>query len=310
MDIGISLPTVGPTGRRRYLAQVAKAADELGFHSLWTSSHVALPKERRSTCLYPRATTSDAYNWGVAWLDPIATMGFVSAITERITVGTHVLALPYRNPVVLGDELASLDQLSLGRIVCGVGIGWMEEEFRTVGVPRRERGARTDEYIDVMRTLWAAKRPVSFHGRFVDFDDMWLASRPHTTTGPPVYVGGNTEYALRRVARRGDGWLAHELYPEEIPPALDTLSREAEAAGRDAGAITLSVRRGLVPPFEVMDFMSDRRNISGTPEQVAEALDAYRAVGISLLVLDLNMRPKEMVMTMEWLTKEVLPLLG
>lgn len=309
MRLGVSLPTVGPMGRRRYVVEVAEAADRLGFDSLWVSSHVALPKERHSTCLYPRAKTADAYNWGVAWLEPVAVMGLVAGVTERITVGTHILALPYRNPVILATELATLDQLSLGRVTLGVGIGWMEEEFATVGVPRSERGVRTNEYIDVMRTLWAGDRPTSFHGRFVHFDDMWLAARPHTPGGPPIYVGGNTEPALRRVGRYGQGWLAHELYPEEIPPAREILARYADEAGRDPDSIEMTVRRGLVPPFEVMDFMSDRQSIRGTAEQVAEQFDAYRQTGVSLMVLDLTMRPVEMVAAMEWLAKEVVPLL-
>ncbi|MEU6591231.1 LLM class F420-dependent oxidoreductase [Streptomyces sp. NPDC046881] len=306
MKFGIALPTVGPPGRRRYLLDVATAADRLGFDSVWVSSHVALPRTRSSTCLYPRAKTANAYNWGVAWLEPIAVMGVVAGVTERVRIGTHVLALPYRNPVILASELASLDQLSLGRTVLGAGIGWMDEEFRTVGVPRSQRGARTDEAIEVMRTLWAARHPTSFHGRFTDFDDMWLASRPHSRTGPPVYVGGNTDAALRRVARLGDGWLAHELYPDEITAARATLDRLAADAGRDPAAVEITVRRALVPPFEVMDFMSDRLSITGSADEVVREIDAYRRAGVQLMVLDLSMRPAEIVETMEWLVKDVL----
>ncbi|WP_051767316.1 TIGR03619 family F420-dependent LLM class oxidoreductase [Streptomyces sp. NRRL S-37] len=306
MKFGIALPTVGPPGRRRYLLDVATAADRMGFDSVWVSSHVALPRTRRSTCLYPRAKTANAYNWGVAWLEPVAVMGVVAGVTERVRIGTHVMALPYRNPVILASELASLDQLSLGRTVLGAGIGWMDEEFRTVGVPRSQRGARTDEAIEVMRTLWSARHPTSFHGRFTNFEDMWLASRPHSRTGPPVYVGGNTEAALRRVARLGDGWLAHELYPDEITAARATLDRLATEAGRDPADVETTVRRALVPPFEVMDFMSDRVSITGTAEQVVEEIDAYRRAGVQLMVLDLSMRPAEIVETMEWLVKDVL----
>lgn len=309
VKLGVSLPTVGPMGRRRYLVEVAEAADRLGLDSLWVSSHTALPRQRRSDCLYPRAKTADAYNWGVAWLEPIAVMGLVAGVTERIRIGTHVLAVPFRNPVILAGELATLDQLSQGRVILGAGIGWMEEEFRTVGVPRSQRGARTNEYLEVMQALWSASRPISFHGRFVNFDDMWLAARTHSTTGPPVYIGGNTGPALRRVAGYGTGWLAHELYPDEIAAARTDLVRYAAEAGRDPESIALTVRRGLVPPFEVMDFMSDRDNLTGPPERVAEELLAYQRVGVSLVVLDLAMRPAEMVATMEWLTKDVAPLL-
>jgi len=309
MKLGLSLPTVGPPGRRKYIRDVAVAADRLGFDSLWVSSHVALPENRTSTCSYPRAKTESAYNWGVAWLEPVAVLGMVLGITERITVGTHVLALPYRNPVVLATEFATLDQLSEGRVVLGAGIGWMDEEFAAVGVPRTQRGARSDECIDVMRTLWSGKKPVSFHGRFTDFDDMWLASRPYSPAGPPVYIGGNTSHALRRTARRGQGWLAHELYPDEIKQGKADLARFAAEVDRDPAEIAVTVRRGLVPPFPVMDFMSDRVSITGGPARVAEQFDEYRRAGVDLLVLDLSMRPAEMIETMSWLTGEVVPLL-
>jgi probable F420-dependent oxidoreductase len=310
MDIGISLPTVGPAGRRKYVLQVAEAADRLGFHSVWISSHVALPAERHSTCLYPRATTSDAYNWGVAWLDPIAVMGVVAGATENIRIGTHVLALPYRNPVILAGELAALDQLSEGRIELGAGIGWMDEEFAAVGVPRTQRGARTDESIELMRTLWAANEPTSYHGRFHQVEDMWLTSRPYRAGGPRIHVGGNSDPALRRVGRMGDGWLGHEVYPDEVAASRQLIERHAREAGRDPSSIMISARRGLVPPFPVMNFMSDRNNLSGSPEQIAEALAQYQDVGVSLMVLDLNLRPQEIVDTLEWLSKDVVPLLS
>jgi probable F420-dependent oxidoreductase len=236
-------------------------------------------------------------------------MGFVAGITDRIAVGTHVLALPYRNPVILAGELAALDQLSTGRVILGAGIGWMDEEFAAVGVPRRERAARTDEYIEVLRTLWAADQPTSFTGRFVNFSDMWLTSRTHSAAGPPIFIGGNSEPALRRVGRLGEGWLGHEVYPEEIPPAYTMIEKYAEEAGRDPRAITLSARRGLVPPFPAMNFMSDRNNITGSAAEVADVFDQYRRVGIGLLVLDLNLRPREIADTLAWLAADVLPLL-
>ena len=230
----------------------------------------------------PRAKTADAYNWGVAWLEPLTVMGLVAGVTEKIKVGTHVLALPYRNPVILASELATLDQLSLGRIILGAGLGWMDEEFAIVGVPRRERGARTDEYIEVMRTLWSGRRPVSFHGRFVDFDDMWLAARPHSETGPPVFVGGNTEHALRRVARLGEGWLAHELYPDEIRAGRERLAQLSHDAGRDPAEIMVTVRRGLVPPSR-----SDSVRPGSHPGSATRSCPfrCLRDAGVSLLVL-------------------------
>ncbi len=308
MDIGISLPTVGPAGEREFVLDVARAAERLGFHSVWTTDHIAFPKVRTTEYPYQESTTELAFSPGMDWLDPIAVMGVVAGATERITIGTSVLVVPYRHPVVLAQELASLDRLSEGRIVLGVGSGWMDQEFAAVGVPKRERGARTDESIDLMQRLWEATGPISFDGRFWQLDEVVLASRPHRPGGPPVMVGGNSEPALRRAGRLGDGWLGFEVFVDQVPDKRETLARAAKEAGRDPTAITLSVRRGLVPPFEVSNFLPDRRSIQGPPEDVAAELGAYAAEGVSLVVLDLAFIVPDIMATMEWLAAEVVPL--
>jgi len=308
VDIGISLPTVGPAGEREFVLDVARAAERLGFHSVWTTDHIAFPKVRTTEYPYQESTTELAFSPGMDWLDPIAVMGVVAGATERITIGTSVLVVPYRHPVVLAQELASLDRLSEGRIVLGVGSGWMDQEFAAVGVPKRERGARTDESIDLMQRLWEATGPISFDGRFWQLDEVVLASRPHRPGGPPVMVGGNSEPALRRAGRLGDGWLGFEVFVDQVPDKRETLARAAKEAGRDPTAITLSVRRGLVPPFEVSNFLPDRRSIQGPPEDVAAELGAYAAEGVSLVVLDLAFIVPDIMATMEWLAAEVVPL--
>jgi len=308
VDIGISLPTVGPAGEREFVLDVARAAERLGFHSVWTTDHIAFPKVRTTEYPYQESTTELAFSPGMDWLDPIAVMGVVAGATERITIGTSVLVVPYRHPVVLAQELASLDRLSEGRIVLGVGSGWMDEEFAAVGVPKRERGARTDESIDLMQRLWEATGPISFDGRFWQLDEVVLASRPHRPGGPPVMVGGNSEPALRRAGRLGDGWLGFEVFVDQVPDKRETLARAAKEAGRDPTAITLSVRRGLVPPLEVSNFLPDRRSIQGPPEDVAAELGAYAAEGVSLVVLDLAFIVPDIMATMEWLAAEVVPL--
>jgi len=308
VDIGISLPTVGPAGEREFVLDVARAAERLGFHSVWTTDHIAFPKVRTTEYPYQESTTELAFSPGMDWLDPIAVMGVVAGATERITIGTSVLVVPYRHPVVLAQELASLDRLSEGRIVLGVGSGWMDQEFAAVGVPKRERGARTDESIDLMQRLWEATGPISFDGRFWRLDEVVLASRPHRPGGPPVMVGGNSEPALRRAGRLGDGWLGFEVFVDQVPDKRETLARAAKEAGRDPTAITLSVRRGLVPPFEVSNFLPDRRSIQGPPEDVAAELGAYAAEGVSLVVLDLAFIVPDIMATMEWLAAEVVPL--
>lgn len=310
MDIGVSLPTVGPIAEREFVLDVARAADRAGLHSVWGTDHVVFPKERKTPYPYQRSTTEVLFSRGVDWLDPVATLGVVAGATERVMIGTAVLVLPYRSPVVLANELSTLDRLSEGRIILGVGAGWMNEEFSAVGVPPEERGARTDEYIRVLKTLWSSKGYVSFGGRFVQLDDVTLAAKPHRPGGPPIYVGGNSGPALRRAGALGDGWLGMEIFVDEIADARSSLDKAAADAGRDPSAVAMAVRRGVLPPFEVSNLLPERRAIKGSAREVADELLAYQDEGVSLAVLDLAMFPAEAIAAIDWLASEVLPLLA
>jgi len=309
MRIGVSLPTVGPTGEREFMLDIAKAADDAGLHSVWATDHVILPKVHETEYPYKRSTTEVLFSPGVAWLDPVAVMGVVAGATEHVVIGTAVLVLPYRHPIVLANELATLDRLSEGRIILGVGAGWMREEFEALGVPPRERGERTDEYIRALRTLWLSPEECSFEGRFVRFRDMTLATRPHRPAGPPIFVGGNSPAALRRAGALGDGWLGMEIFVDEVAEARAAIGKAAADAGRDPGGIELSVRRGIVPPFEISNFLPERRSITGSAREVADELLRYGDEDVSFAVLDLAMLPGDATSTIDWLRIDVLPLL-
>lgn len=309
MNLGIGLPSVGPVAERVFLLEAARAAERFGFHSIWCTDHVVLPPERKADNPYPRSTVDWAYTAGIRWLDPVATMGVVAGATERILIGTSVLVLPYRNPVVLANEIATLDRLSEGRILLGVGAGWIDEEFDAIGVPMKERGARTDEGIELMRRLWSTAEPVSFEGRFHRFTDMAIATEPHRPGGPPIYVGGNSPAALSRVGRLADGWLGFEIYSEELPEIRSAINAAAADAGRDPDAIELTVRRGLVPPFDITNFLPTRKCLTGKPREVADEILRYRDEGVSLVEFDLAMLPAEAIQAMEWITEEIAPLL-
>lgn len=311
MDVGVSLPTVGPIGEREFLLDIARAADRAGLHSVWATDHVILPKHRTSEYPYKRSTTEVLFSPGVAWLDPVATLGVAAGATERVAIGTAVLVLPYRSPVVLANELSSLDRLSEGRIILGIGAGWMNEEFAALGVPHNERGARTDEYIKVLKTLWAAAPGFcSFEGLFVRFEDMALAAAPHRPGGPPIYVGGNSPVALRRAGALADGWLGMEIYLEEVADARGSLQKASADAGRDPSEVSIAIRRGIVPPFEVSNMLPERRAITGSAREIADELLRFGDEGVSLAVLDLAMLPAEAVATIDWLASDVLPLLA
>lgn len=177
-------------------AKVARAAEAVGFESVWTGEHVVLPD--------PQAPPSPAEPRH-PMLDPAVALGFLAAHTQRMRLATGIIILPQRNPVVLAKELASVDVLSRGRLIFGLGAGYLKPEFDAVGARFDDRGARTDEYIDALVALWSEEKP-SFAGRTVRFAGIDAHPRPVQKPHPPIVVGGTSPPALRRAARRGNGW--------------------------------------------------------------------------------------------------------
>jgi probable F420-dependent oxidoreductase len=305
--IGVSLPNVGLDHSKEMLLPVAEAAERLGFDSVFAAHHVALPYERASEYPYKRSGTEIAMSPGMQWLDPLVTLSVIAGATERIGLGTSVLVLPYRNPVNLAAEAAALDVLSGGRFILGVGAGWMREEFATLGLDPAERGARTDEYIEVLRTLWT-RDPATFNGHFVDFDGVVLATKPQTDGGPPIWVGGNNDAGLRRALRHGDGWHGFEVYPEEIPDLRERLERLGAEVGRDPEELVLSVARGLIPPGrEEESFVPDRRMLGGSAEAIVEELGSYADQGVDLILIQVSLLAPVVPEALEWVAAEVLP---
>jgi probable F420-dependent oxidoreductase len=308
--IGVSLPNVGLDHSKGMLLPVAQAAERLGFDSVFAAHHVALPYERASEYPYQRSGTEIAMSPGMQWLDPLVTLSVIAGATDRIGLGTSVLVLPYRNPVNLAAEAAALDVLSDGRFILGVGAGWMREEFATLGIDPVERGARTDEYIQVLRTLWT-QDPANFNGRFVDFDNTVLATKPRTEGGPPIWVGGNNDSGLRRALRHGDGWHGFEVYPDEIPELRARLERLGAEVGRDPGELVLSVARGLIPPGrEEESFIPDRRMLGGSADAIVEELGSYAEQGVELVLIQVSLLAPLVPEALEWVASEVLPQLA
>jgi probable F420-dependent oxidoreductase len=307
MRIGVSLPNVGLNHGKEMLLPVAQAADRLGFDSIWVAHHVVLPYERESQYPYQRSGTEVAMSPGMQWLDPIVTLSLVAAVTERVRLGTSVYVLPYRNPVTLAGELAALDVLSDGRFVFGVGVGWMREEFEAIGVPPEERGVRTDEHLRALRALWS-EDPASFEGRFTSFSGVVLATTPRTEGGPPVWVGGNTDAALRRALRLGVGWHGFEVFPEEIPDIKGRLERLGEDVGRDPAELELSVARGLMPPGrEQESFIPERRMLGGSAAEIVDELGRYSEAGVDMVLIQVSLLPPLVPEALEWVAAEVLP---
>ena len=216
---------------------VASAAEDAGIESLWTGEHVVLPDPREPPSPAPP---------NFAMLHPSTSLAFLAAVTTRVKLGTGIVLIAQRNPVVLAKEMASLDVVSQGRLILGIGAGYLHQEFAALGIPFNERGARTDEAIAVMRALWTQKNP-SFDGRFTQFANIDAEPRPVQPGGPPIVVGGTSDAALKRAIRSAQGWYGFALNVEQTTGVLERLKQLAGEIERPAnlGELELSVTPGM-----------------------------------------------------------------
>jgi probable F420-dependent oxidoreductase len=239
MKFGIFGINTGACARPETAAKVARAAEAAGFDSVWTGEHVVLPD--------PQAPPSPAPPQH-PMLDPAASLAFLAAHTQRVKLGTGIIILPQRNPLVLAKELASVDVLSNGRLIFGLGAGYLKAEFDALGARFDDRGARTDEYIDVLRALWTQEKP-SFAGRTVRFSGIDAQPRPVQTPHPPIVVGGMSVSALERALARGNGWYG---FARDLAAAKGDLAGIAAARARvqrPAALGTLTI--DITPPRPV-----------------------------------------------------------
>jgi probable F420-dependent oxidoreductase len=238
--LGLHALGIGTGARREVIDAVGVAAEASGFSTCWAGEHVVMVDRPESRYPYSPdgviAVPADA-----DWLDPLVTLSFAAAATERIGVATGVLLLPEHNPVLLAKQAASVDVLSGGRLTLGVGVGWSREEFEALGVPFARRGHRTDEYLQAMRTLWR-EDVASFEGEFVSFKQVRVNPKPLRDRRIPIVIGGNSDAALRRVAGFGDGWYGFNLKGvEEVRDRIATLERLCQERGRELGELQLAV---------------------------------------------------------------------
>jgi probable F420-dependent oxidoreductase len=242
MRFGLRYASIGRYANGAAAVELAQAAEAAGFDSIWTVEHVVVPHAYQSRYPYSPTGRMGAGLEDFPIPDPLIWLAYIASATRTIKLGTAILILPQRNPVVTAKAVATLDHLAGGRrVLLGIGVGWLAEEFAALGVPFEDRGARTDEYVAAMRTLWTQER-ASFKGQFVSFTDVFC--RPLPAAPIPIIVGGDTKAAARRAGRIGDGYFPARGAPAEL---FEEMRRAAVEAGRDPKTIEMTVAAPTEP---------------------------------------------------------------
>ena len=281
MKFGVMLPHYRQLAGTEAIARVAREAEDMGYDSVWVSDHIVVPDE-------------DVERFGKGYYDLFSVLGYVAAITQRISLGTSIFIIPLRNPLNAAQIAATVDQLSNGRLILGVGAGSSEPEYQAMGVPWSERGAIFDEALSVFKHVWTEDSP-NFQGSYFNFSGINSFPQPVQQPHPPLWVGGGSRRSIRRAAEFGDAW--HPTRPsfQLLEEGIPRLRRLAERAGRDAQSIQIAARH----PMKIMERTPEPTtaatpsvgapavwSLVDTVERVAEAVHRFQEAGVSHLVMD------------------------
>jgi probable F420-dependent oxidoreductase len=311
MRFGVAVPNYRRLASPDNLRHVATRSEALGFDSLWVTDHVVVPEPYREM-------------FGSTVYDPLSVLAFLAAVTRRVELGTAVLVIPYRDPVNVAKQLATIDNLAGGRLVVGTGAGWAREEFEALGVAYDERGPMTDEYLRAILELWTNPNP-SFDGRYVRFHDVHAEPRPLRQPHPPLLVGGYSKKAIRRAVTLGQGWLPDGMSLPDLDTAIQFLRQTAEASGRDPASLSVALRTGLFltevggsggdqkspAPWEQSAAFAHggaRLPFRGSAAQVVDDIGEAAALGVDQLIFESAVqRGDERFDTLEAFARDVLP---
>jgi len=287
MNFGITLPNFGKYANKNEIIKIATAAEELGFDSIWVSDHVIIPDSHEG--------------FGNVFYDPFITLSYVAANTSNTSLGISVIILPYRNPVVLAKMISTLDELSGGRIILGIGAGWLEKEFQALGISFNKRGEMTDEYLKVLKTLWTQDNP-SFKGKHFNFSDIKFLPKPIQKPYPPIWVGGGSNKAIERAVINGDGWHPVGLTPQELKEKLKYVNELLLKHNKDN--FTISLRRNL--EINNNKNISEDDTLRGPVKKIITGIKEYKELGVDHMVLHFLSGTSEGVLsTMKTFSKEI-----
>lgn len=262
MKFGVFLPSHGPAKSAQAVKQVAQAAEQAGYDSLWAADHILVQSQYQDFCM----------------IETFVTLGYVAAITQQVSLGTTVLVLPQRDPVLAAKQAAAVDQYSNGRLILGVGVGWMEDEYRYLRTDFRQRGRIMDEWMQVMRILWNEEQP-AFHGEWINFEQCVFEPKPVQQNGPPLTIGGLSDAAIRRAATIGDGWQPIHISPDEVAAGVRKLQEWAH--GRSVpvifhGRTWIGAETDPDTPF------------SGPISAISDKIGNYAEAGVDHILFDFN----------------------
>lgn len=243
MKFGLMYSNAGPFAFPELATHLATTAERVGVESLWTVEHVVIPVGYKSTYPYDPSGKIPAPEQ-MPIPDPLVWLSYVAAVTKTIKLATGIVILPQRHPLYVAKEVATLDVLSHGRMLLGIGVGWLEEEFDALGIPFAERAARTSEMVRAIRSLWKDEAE-PFHGKFHRWEKLESHPKPVQKPGVPIIVGGHTELAARRAARYGDGFFPGVADEEKLTWLLDIMRDECRKLGRDPATIEVTSGRGV-----------------------------------------------------------------
>jgi probable F420-dependent oxidoreductase len=278
MKIGVFLPVSGRAASRATLMQAAQEAEALGYDSVWAADRLVMPWKIETA--YPYSKESGfIVPPDRPFFDTMTCLYFLAGCTEKIALGMSVMVLPYRHPLHWARIATTIDQLSTGRLILGVGVGWMKEEFAAMNVPFKERGRIADEQLRLLKHLWSDDH-VTFHGRYYNIDDIAFNPKAFQRPSVPIWVGGEGEAAQKRAGFFGDAWFPYfvRMTPAELSARFENVRMQAKNAGRDPSDVKLAcclpVELTSGPAEPLTDYLK------GSVEQVVERLKEYMGIGL------------------------------
>jgi len=289
MKFGVTVPNYGKYASKTEIVKIAQVAEELGFDSIWVSDHVIIPNNHKG--------------FGFVFYDPFITLSYIASLTKNIKLGTSVAILPYRNPIVLAKMISTLDNLSDGRIILGVGTGWLKEEFDALGIAYEKRGEVTDEILKVLKILWTEDNP-SYKGNYYNFSNIKFLPKPLQKPHPAILVGGGTKKSIERSVEFGQGWHPVGLTPKQLNekmPYLNSLLENHKNPGFE-----VSLRRTI----EITNKdLSQEEILRGSVEKIIRGIKEYKKIGVDNFLLHfLSGTSEGVINSMKIFSKEIKPL--